>query len=63
LGLSAVPERDDEPGSAHRAPLWLRGLILFVVLWLGVRIVGNVTDSLRGMVGRAPAPVSESASR
>jgi hypothetical protein len=33
--------------------LWLRGLILFVVLWLAVRIVGNVTDSLRGMTGQA----------
>jgi hypothetical protein len=31
-------------------------LILFVVVWLGVRIVGNVTDSLRGMAGHAPVP-------
>ncbi len=29
-----------------RAPLWLRLLVLFVVLWLGIRIVRNVTDSL-----------------
>jgi hypothetical protein len=34
----------------HRAPLWLRGMILFVVLWLAVKIVGNVTESLTGMV-------------
>jgi hypothetical protein len=39
------------------APLWLRGLILAVVLWLAVKIVGNVTESLTGMVeGGRPAP-------
>jgi len=38
------------------APFWLRGLILAVVLWLAVKIVGNVTESLTGMVeGRPPA--------
>ncbi len=58
-----MPEAHDGPPAAHRAPLWLRGLILFVVLWLAVRIVGNVTDSLRGMTGRAPAPTTQSAPR
>jgi len=63
LGLSAVPERQDAPHATHRAPWWLRGLILFVVLWLAVRIVGNVTESLHGMTGRAPAPTVEPAAR
>ena len=40
------------------APLWLRGLILAAVLWLAVRIVGNVTESLTGIVeGGPPARV------
>jgi hypothetical protein len=47
---------DGKPTPA-RAPFWLRGLILAVVLWLGVKIVSNVTESLTGMVeGRAAAP-------
>ena len=36
------------------APLWLRGLIIAVVLWLAVRIVANVTESLTGMVEGGP---------
>lgn len=45
------------PRPRHQAPLWLRLLLLFVLLWLGVRIVGNVTDTLTGIAdGRAPAP-------
>jgi hypothetical protein len=48
----------DTPRTHHRAPLWLRGLILFVVLWLAVKILGNVTESLTGMVeGDHAAPV------
>lgn len=43
----------------YRAPFWLRGLILAVLLWLAVRIVGNVTESLTGMVeGGPPAPAA-----
>ena len=49
----------DTPRTRHRAPLWLRGLILFVVLWLAVKIVGNVTESLTGMVeGNHAAPAT-----
>jgi len=41
----------DDRRDRVRAPLWLRCLVLGVVLWLAVRIVGNVTESLTGMVG------------
>ena len=44
-----MPRTSRRPGEA---PLWLTGLILAVVLWLAVRIVGNVTEALTGM---APA--------
>ena len=49
----------------HRtiAPLWLRGLILAVALWLAVRIVGNVTASLTGMVEGGPPARIVSAGR
>jgi hypothetical protein len=43
--------------SADRAPTWLRVLILAVVLWLAVRIVQNVTESLTGMVSRRDTTV------
>jgi hypothetical protein len=33
-------------GSPLHAPAWLRVLLLGVVVWLGVRIVGNITGSL-----------------
>jgi hypothetical protein len=42
-----MPHQTQTPG---RPPLWLIGLILFVVLWLAVRIVGNVTEALTGML-------------
>jgi hypothetical protein len=45
--MTATP--DHEP--VARAPMWLRLLVLFVVLWLGVKIVHNVTDSLISMTG------------
>lgn len=42
-------------------PLWLRGLILAVVLWLAVRIVGNVTQSLTGIfAGHGPPQATQS---
>ena len=40
----------DDIRSRSRAPFWLRGLILAAVLWLAVKIVANVTESLTGMV-------------
>jgi len=48
----------DARRTPYRAPFWLRGLILAVVLWLAVRIVSNVTESLTGMVeGHRSAPM------
>ncbi len=50
-----MPRTSRRPG---QAPLWLTGLILAVVLWLAVRIVGNVTEALTGMAhGDPPAAV------
>ena len=49
----------DARRSRYRAPFWLRGLILAVAVWLAVRIVDNVTESLTGMVVGAPAAVVE----
>jgi len=47
----------DAPHRFGRPPLWLRCLLLFVALWLATRIVGNVTESLTGIVeGGKPAP-------
>jgi hypothetical protein len=50
-----LPPKGPRPLPApHRhgaPPIWLRGLLLFVVLWLAVRIIDNVTDSLSGIAG------------
>ncbi len=55
--------RRDQRGTSawHRArparerfpppPLWLRVVLLAVVVWLAVRIVGNVTESFSGIAG------------
>ena len=67
LCVSAEPStrhRDEVPAMmrsdhfCNRPPLWLRLLVGAVALWLAVRIVGNVTDSLTGIAhGIPPAPV------
>jgi len=45
-----MPQRPTaDPQPYQRAPLWLRLVVLFVVLWLGVRIVRTVTDTLIAM--------------
>jgi hypothetical protein len=66
-----MPGRRDQRGASawHRArpareafappPLWLRVVLLAVVVWLAVRIVGNVTESLSGIAGaHRPIPPS-----
>lgn len=40
---------DDDLQQRARAPLWLRLLIFGVLLWLAVRILQNVTESLTGI--------------
>jgi hypothetical protein len=49
--MDAAMEGDAPSGPA---PVWLRLLILAVTLWLGVRILQNVTDMLSGIAGDVP---------
>lgn len=51
------------PRPLGRAPIWLRLLILAVAVWLAVRIVGNVTETLTGMVEGGGAAAMVSATR
>jgi hypothetical protein len=46
------PAPDGDGASRTGPPLWLRLLVLAVVLWLGVRVVRNVTDALTTIAGR-----------
>lgn len=41
---------------ALRPPLWLTLLLLFVAVWLGVRIVDHVTEALTAAAIGRPAP-------
>jgi len=46
---AAVPTKG--PVRPHRGvPAWLALLLLFVAIWLGVRILENVTEALTGIV-------------
>ncbi len=55
-----MPEPPLPPANDLQPPLWLKVLVLFVVLWLGVKIIRNVTDSLIGMTGRPHASLADS---
>jgi hypothetical protein len=51
---------DDHPlppnRSVGRPPLWLVIILVFVAIWLGMRIVDHVTDALTGAGSSAPTP-------
>ena len=54
--MSEQPEMDLGARGMVRPPWWLVVLALLVLIWLGVRIVEHVTDTLTG-TGGPPAPV------
>lgn len=42
------------PPAAGRIPPWIVAFLLFVAVWLGARILHNITDALTGMTAGVP---------
>lgn len=49
------PRTTRPPRHAGRIPLWIAALLLFVAVWLGARILHNVTEALTRIASGPPA--------